>query len=236
MTVVADRERLVRDLVRLRRAQSQQPGNADLATVRADLETMVGGSVSRALAARVLNVSRPALNKRIDLGDVPTVFARDGRWEVPVGALVDLAEAVERVPAGSPARSALGAVLDARRAAADSLLDEDVLPAAYLREPVTHTHRRPELLSLAAHRLIARRLTPQLVADARTRLTRWRQQERIHPTYADAWERLLTLPVDEIARALVEDDERSRDLRQNSPFAGALTEPERRRVTEVVSR
>jgi hypothetical protein len=43
-------------------------------------------------------------------------------------------------------------------------------------------------------------------------------------------------PVDEIARALVEDDERSRDLRQNSPFAGALTEPGRRRVTDAVSR
>lgn len=236
MSAVAERERLVRNLVRLKHAQSRQPDNEDLAAVRADLEAMVGGSVSRALAARVLNVSRQALAKRIEQGEVPSVITRDGRSEVPVGALVDLAVAVDQARGGSRAQSALGAVLDAQRRAADALDDEDLLPAEQLSEGRLHSHRQAELLSLAYHRAIAKGLSPQRIADARARLVRWRLQGRIHPTYGDAWERLLTLPVQEIASVIVADDDRGRDLRQNSPFAGALSEPERRRVARSVLR
>jgi hypothetical protein len=36
--------------------------------------------------------------------------------------------------------------------------------------------------------------------------------------------------VSEIRRIIGEDGERERDLRQNSPFAGTLSEPERRKL------
>src|SRR5215218_7905870 len=72
--VVADRELLIRSLVRLRRAEHAQPGSRELPEVRAELETLVGPSVPRALAARVLGVSRTALDRRIDRGDVPVLI------------------------------------------------------------------------------------------------------------------------------------------------------------------
>jgi hypothetical protein len=40
----------------------------------------------------------------------------------------------------------------------------------------------------------------------------------------------LRRPLAEIREAIAADDQRGRDLRQNSPFAGALSEPERRRI------
>ncbi len=46
--------------------------------------------------------------------------------------------------------------------------------------------------------------------------------------WLDEWERLLNGPVDRILAALTDRSLRGRELRQNSPFAGALTEHERR--------
>jgi hypothetical protein len=234
--VVADRELLIRNLVRLRRAEHTQPGSPELPAVRADLETLVGPSVPRALAARVLGVSRTALDRRIDRGDVPELITRDGRREVPVGALVELADAVEHTPTPPGAKSALGAVLDRQRREAEQIPADELLPARYLRDADRHAHRAAELRALAYHRAVARRLTPTLIADARKRLARWRAQGRIHPRYAAEWDRLLCSPPTRIARVIVADNQRGRDLRQNSPFAGALSEPERRRVEHVAAR
>lgn len=234
--VIANRELLIRNLVRLRRAEDAQPDSPELPQVRADLETLVGASVPRALAARVLGVSRTALDRRIDRGDVPVLITRDGRTEVPVGSLVDLAEAVERTPPPPGAKSTLGAVLDHQRRDAEQIPTDALLPARYLRDARKHTHRGAELRALAYHRAVARRLTPSMVADARKRLARWRAQGRIHPLYATAWERLLSQPPQKIARAIIVDNQRGRDLRQNSPFAGALSQAERRRVEEAAGR
>jgi hypothetical protein len=236
MGVVADRELLIRNLVRLRRAGHAQPGSRELPEVRAELETLVGPSVPRALAARVLGVSRTALDRRIDRGEVPVLITPDGRREVPVGGLVDLADEVGRTPATPGAKSALGAVLDRHQREADDLSAGDLLPVRYLRDADRHTHRGAELRALAYHRAVARRLTPSLVADARKRLARWRAQGRIHSRYAAEWERLLAQPPERIARAIIADSQRGRDLRQTSPFAGALTEAERRRVEQAVAR
>ncbi len=45
--------------------------------------------------------------------------------------------------------------------------------------------------------------------------------------WLDAWERLLHGPVDKLLATLVSPSPKSRELRQNSPFAGLLTEAER---------
>ena len=42
------------------------------------------------------------------------------------------------------------------------------------------------------------------------------------------------MPMGEIRKAIAADDERGRDLRQNSPLAGLLSEPERRKILEKV--
>lgn len=51
--------------------------------------------------------------------------------------------------------------------------------------------------------------------------------------WLDEWERLLHGPVDKLLAALVSPSPKSRELRQNSPFAGVLNEEERAQVLEA---
>lgn len=92
------------------------------------------------------------------------------------------------------------------------------------------THRR----GLAYHQAVAARLHKQTVADAKYLLYRWREQRRIDPLYAQRWDHILSMPMKDIREAITAVDTDADDLRQNSPFAGALTEPERRRVLAEV--
>jgi hypothetical protein len=85
------------------------------------------------------------------------------------------------------------------------------------------------------HRLSgAHRLDERLVREARKRLSRWRKSDAIHPHWADEWDRVLEMPVGKIAKLISSNSERARELRQSSPFAGVLTEQERRRVVRMV--
>jgi hypothetical protein len=73
-----------------------------------------------------------------------------------------------------------------------------------------------------------------MVDDALRQVWKWRDLGRIDPWYADQWEQILGRPLAEIRSVLGEDTPRGRDLRQNSPFAGMLSEAERRRInTEI---
>ncbi|HZV75484.1 MAG TPA: hypothetical protein VFF79_17375 [Conexibacter sp.] len=216
-----DRDQLVRDLVRLRRAHRRHPADEDLAAVRADLELAAGPTVGRAASARSLGVSQTALDRWIAEGDVPVVLTPRGRREVPLTALLDLLDAVE---AHRAERRPLAAALRARRA------------NEVARRPATtrgRGHRAAELHGLAYHRAVAAQLDDATVADVRVRLQGWRDAGRIHPRYADEWERLLTGPRSQLAAILRADDEHAAALRQSSPFAGVLGEHERRALLGV---
>jgi hypothetical protein len=95
-------------------------------------------------------------------------------------------------------------------------------------------HRVAELRSLAYHRALAPRLRRPMVDQARRKLRRWKDEGKIDPRYAQAWEGVLALPLEGIREAITADDERGRDLRQSSPFAGLLSEQERRKIIAVV--
>jgi len=73
-----------------------------------------------------------------------------------------------------------------------------------------------------------------MIDEALHRVWKWRDEGKLDRRYADEWEQVLELPVADIRRTLASDDARARDLRQNSPFAGMLSEPERRRILELV--
>lgn len=89
-------------------------------------------------------------------------------------------------------------------------------------------HRTAELRSIELHRLVAERLDEAMIAIARERVQGWLDADGpVHAVYARRWLKLLSLPVDQVASALVEDTPEMRDLRQNSPFAGALSDEER---------
>lgn len=227
MNAVAEKELFVRDVVRLKRAERSSPARDEIAIVRRDLERAIGPTVTRAMAARLLGVSQPALDRWIASGDVPVVIAHGGRREVPLHALVELVEAVDEREQSDRKAHPLALLMNERRADAQSSdmksIVHDLCPSGY-----EHGHRDAELRGLAYHRVVARRLDRRIVQAARDRLQGWRAEGRIDPGYAREWEQVLAESPARIARLIAGDSQRMRDLRQSSPFAGVLSEPERR--------
>ena len=219
-----ERDRLIRDLVRLRRAQRRHPDDEDLMAVRADLERAAGPTLGRAASARLLGVSQTALDRWVTSEDIPAVLTPTGRREVPVAVLLDLLDAVE---AHRDDRHPLAAALRAR--------DDRAKRRQATRARAPH-HRGAELSGLAYHRAVADRLDDGSVADALVRLRRWRDEGRIHPRYADAWEELLTGSRATLRRTLRADDANTAALRQSSPFAGMFDEHERRALLGLPAR
>ena len=225
------RKKLFENIVRLRRAE-RETSNPDLMAVRQDLQAELGPTVSRSLAAQLLGVSHTALNRWVDTGDVSVVISPRGRKEVLVSALLDLYEAVARErKAGRRKLHALESVMTEGRARAQRLRPQAVLKG----EPaIRDRHRTSELRSLAYHRALAPRLRRPMLEEARSRIEQWERAGKIDPRYARAWEDVLDKPVAEVRKVIRSDDQSARDLRQNSPFAGLLTEPERRKILETV--
>lgn len=218
-------------IVRLRRAFREVPANRDIAAVRAALERDFGDTASVRLSAGLLGVSHTALNRWIAAGDVATVLTREGRAEVPLPVLLDLHDAVELTRRREPGRRhVLEPIMREGRRRAAALDVAELVPA----EPALDGHRRAERRALAYHRALARHLDDAAVAQARHRLWRWREEGHLDPRHADRWEAILSRPAQDVARRIGEDTVEGRELRQTSPLAGMLSEPERRRILERV--
>lgn len=228
MGAVDRKQELFENIVRLRRAAREAPRSSDISFVRATLERELGPTVSRRLAARVLGVSHTALDRWIKAGDLPVVYSAKGRVEIPVPALLDLYESVEAGRAEGPRRYVLAPTMARQREAALRLRTDG---SAHGETP----HDPARARSLAYHRAVAQRLRRPIVDEARHVLLRWRHEGRIDERYAHRWEQLLEQPIPEIRRALVSDSPDADDLRQNSPFAGVLSEPERLRILHEVA-
>jgi hypothetical protein len=229
MSVIDRRQELFENIVRLRRAGRAAPGNRDISAVRATLERELGETVSRRLAARLLGVSHTALERWIKTGEVPVVYSPKGRFELPVPALLDLYEAVQADRTDPPRRYVLTPTMTRHREAARHLRIDKVN-----HRGEGSTHDRARARGLAYHRAIARGLRSSMVHEARHVLYRWRQRGLIDRDYDERWEQLLGRPLPEIRRALVDESQEADDLRQNSPFAGLLSEPERQRIVREV--
>jgi hypothetical protein len=226
VTTVERRQELLENILRLRSASRRSPDDRELAKVRLSLERELGESVSLRLAGRMLGVSHTALQRWVKSGDLPLVHTTRGKEQVPVQALLSLYEATHADDKSKPSRYTLTPTMARQRQAAKQIR----------LEPSRRSqggHDRARVRSLAYHRVLARRLRRPMVQEARHTLLRWREQGRIDPRYAEEWERLLDRPIPEIRRALVREDQVADDLRQNSPFAGMLSEPERRRTLQA---
>ncbi|MGD1057067.1 MAG: hypothetical protein ABR992_06580 [Solirubrobacteraceae bacterium] len=228
MSLVERKQELFENIVRLRRAARQSPGSRDIAAVRVSLERELGETVSRRLAARVLGVSHTALDRWIKTGDLPVIYSAKGRVEVPVPALLDLYDAVDAGRADSPRYPLTATMLHHREAAQRLKIHRS-------RDRGDGGHDRVRARSLVYHHAVAARLSRPMVEEARHVLFRWREQGRIDERYADRWEQLLERPLPEVRRALVEESQEADDLRQSSPFAGVLSEPERLRILREVA-
>lgn len=222
-------ERLFANVTRLRDAQRRLPGDEGLALVLADLERELGPTVTRSLAAKLLGVSHTGLQRWIDKGDLPLVIDRDGRTRVPVGVLLRLHDDLRRQQDSAPrSRHVLEPLmLEGRRRA-----ERIALPTE--QPETTDGHGRATRRARAYHAAVAQRLRRADVEEARRQLRRWELEGRIDPRYATAWHEVLDQPVRDIRRTLLETTQDADDLRQNSPFAGLLSDPERRRIAELV--
>jgi hypothetical protein len=109
----------------------------------------------------------------------------------------------------------------------------------FLAFPESTVHHRPmdlhglaEERSLAYHRRVAELLpaNPMLLATARARAEAWAASGERHARYAEEWLQLLALPIDELRIRLIDPSQHARDLRQATPFAGAIDPRERWRL------
>jgi hypothetical protein len=232
MGAVERREALLENILRLRRAERDVPGNRDVVAVRTALEAELGETVSQRLAARFLGTSHSSLQRWIRSGDLPLVFNRAGKQEVPVGELVRLREAVDAERReGRRRRHILEPRLSAGRARAEQLQPERLLKDG----EGASGHGRPERQSLAYHRALSKQLRRPMIDEALHVIWKWRDEGKLDERYARQWEDVLRQPVSEVKRAISTDSPFARDLRQNSPFAGMLTEAERRKIANEIS-
>lgn len=90
-------------------------------------------------------------------------------------------------------------------------------------------HRLAEERSIAYHQAIAKRLRlrPEVLDNARRRVQGWMTASATPPFYARQWAERLAGDIDAIEAFLVDRSELAIELRQSSPFAGALSPQER---------
>jgi hypothetical protein len=230
---VEQRKKTLGRIARLRDAEDRN-GDPGVGEVREELEADLGGTVSRNLAADFVGVSHTALNRWIDSGDVAVVLTLAGRHEVPIPTVCDLRRRVTREKKSGRRRlhALAPAMAESRRRAERLRLDPSVL-AELESEPVDR-HRLADLRGLAYHQAVSPRLSRTMIARARVKVDRWERERRLDPRHAAAWRALLSLPLKQVRAAISADDEHGHDLRQNSPLAGLISEPERRRILEMV--
>ena len=104
-------------------------------------------------------------------------------------------------------------------------------------EPFYSDHRRLDERSLALHQLVAEKVQadPVLLDKARENVRRWQNANGgASPALAE-WAQILAAPASQVIALLAERSERATRLRQSSPFAGILTEEERRTIYKLYS-
>jgi hypothetical protein len=94
---------------------------------------------------------------------------------------------------------------------------------------------RDQVRSLWLHQPVARRLVTDPERTLRRARVNLRRLMAAHPRgiaarWLGEWARLLDGPVDELLEAMTSRSESGCELRQNSPFAGVLTQRERARI------
>ena len=227
MGVVADKRRWFEQVVALRRAERAAPGVREIPLVRSQIEEQIGSALSMSMAASVLDVSEATIRRWVRRGTLPTVITGQGRTGIPVGPLADLHEEVARQRAQGRRHVLEPAMTAAQQAAQRMRID----PAA---APAGDPHGRSLARALAYPRAVARKLTRAMADEALHRVWEWESQDRIAEEYARRWEQLLRGPLPAIRAAISATGPDADDLRQSSPLAGALSEPERRRILAEV--
>lgn len=225
----------LRNLARLRRVQLLLPDNVDLMDVRIHLEQELGGFVSQRVAARALGVCHTTVQRWASQGDLPTVITPTGKSAVPVGPLLRVMDSVDEVVrSGERKKHIVEPVIAEARQRATEL--QQHLELGDAGTDGIDPHDAAQVRARDLHRAIAFRLDSAMVDEAKRTLYRFERLGQIHPTYASQWREVLGGDLESIKLAITADDLSARDLRQNSPFAGALSGPEREVVYQAQQR
>lgn len=105
-----------------------------------------------------------------------------------------------------------------------------------LRRLLEPQRTREQEKSLWLHRALLGHLMLEpenVLATAQNNLRRWKPGHRadgMAARYLKQWEQIIDDGVDAVAAVLTDTNEVSSELRQNSPFAGVLSDSERRQV------
>lgn len=107
---------------------------------------------------------------------------------------------------------------------------QDAIERARSRRPPMS--RREHRVSWELHRAVADRIRRDpgpVLSIARRNIARMNEQRRDEyaQSWVDEWERLVSGSVPALIKRMLDTDERASDLRQMTPFAGALTQDER---------
>jgi excisionase family DNA binding protein len=119
---------------------------------------------------------------------------------------------------------------------------------AHRRIPVSEVERLRGRSGLTPEREKSLRLHQALIGDllenpdavivkARENIARWLPQQRadgMSASYLREWEDILDSGLDRILEALTATDEKSYELRENSPFAGVLSQERRAKVLKTL--
>jgi hypothetical protein len=97
-------------------------------------------------------------------------------------------------------------------------------------------HQLQDERSFAIHQLVAQRLRedPTLLERPRARLIEWRRARDMNEVYLNAWDKLLSGPLDALLELLAERSEWATAMRHTSPFAGIIDFRTRERVWREV--
>jgi DNA-binding transcriptional MerR regulator len=207
----------------LRRPLADDPGKLSaIDTVQQTIKRLVGELVPKTVAARLLGVSVTTIDKLAARGLLPTARPPgSSRQYIPRDVLVPLVIEVKRRRAEGQRRAVLAEAL------------RHIRPPASRRQPEGHS--TAERRSLAMHRLIAERLDQRLIRRARRRVQAWLEEGApMSDRWVREWQRLLERPPAVIASEITRDDQRGRDLRQSTPFAGAISQQERLEILRRV--
>lgn len=110
------------------------------------------------------------------------------------------------------------------------------VPAKPSPSPVYSQHRLLEIRSLAMHAMIAAKIERDRapIVIAQKNLDRWQARwKESAPLWLTEWREILKRPRKEVAAFITELSEDAARLRQSTPFAGALTSDERRRIYDA---
>ncbi|MCW5961950.1 MAG: hypothetical protein KIS76_17445 [Pyrinomonadaceae bacterium] len=97
------------------------------------------------------------------------------------------------------------------------------------------TQNFPDMLSLVVHRLAAERLRsdPQLLEIAKANLQRWLNQTPGVGAWLEWKEILENESLENILKIISAETDEGQRLRSSSPFAGLISEDERRKVIKI---